>query len=945
MQQNPQSPSSVSAYSVPLNFKNIILNHGIKAPSSTGKIHPLDRLHLFLDADQPGLKKYPDLKKLPLDQQQDHQKYRALMQDLIAHEREFLGWLAADPSHVEAFEIDPIAAFQKACGPSADLMKRLKAHTQDIAKQAAIDPKTMVREVNQTLDHFAKIAPSMSSQAKTVNPPNFWNIALEGGGSNPVSLIATEKYLYTGCNGYVQLFDAVTGKQLASNPLQGQGKYDVGMALSQDSSTLFVATDGYVTALDSGNLTATAWNGASTSLDHISDEQITLLVSGDTLYAAGNGYVYQLDAQTGAITNSNGLDDRGNHNISLALSSDQSTLFVGTDGYTIGLDPQTLATLWQYSMSHTGDNDVSLLVYDGGVYAGSNGYIYQVTNEGQSSYSSSLPKRGHHNISLCFGPCVETNSPVIFAGTGGYVVVLNAQLTTITQISLPNTGSNDVSVLFANNTLYAASDGYLFMLNPQSFYFNYSMQLEFGGNNDVNIVISPDGANLYCGVGSNAGCVPSCGDFSAGWDIVAAFETEAVNDLLNRLHGAGKLPQQVNGSTTIGDKTLALSSSLGVPQISGDYGALTLEMPLNGTLKLSENQQTKTLTIGGSASVTLDLRAISLTITQPSSSAAEKWTKTTYTLALEFNDKPFTAINLKNMTFDPKIKPFLIPIIQKFILSALNETLTHLKQPISTNFNLPFSLPLENLITGLTYVGKGKDPGFLAVMLGSTEGNYNLLPSTIHAPKDSSTGLVLSNRFLTETVNKVMNLIMPCQVSNGFPAVVSNSQTQPLPKTYGISSHIDSGGLNAQFNGNQFEFNITVMFWGFITGRIHQPAKVNLSASFHLEDGVIVMDFSTNVHIPWYVYMTVGFMMLPFLAIIAIIPGLLAILSMWLYQLFPDGIEPYLDNLLKELFADYDGLPIPIPFFNVNDLDVFNFIRLCGHFEESIFPPLPDPNN
>jgi len=116
-------------------------------------------------------------------------------------------------------------------------------------------------------------------------------------------------------------------------------------------------------------------------------------------------------------------------------------------------------------LERAGTKNVSVLVHEKHIYAGSNGYVYRISLEGNNITRNTLPEMGHQDVSLAV-----THSHLVI-GTNGYVVLVpldkfndtNANI----NISLPGCGYDNVSLLVTKNHIYAGSQGYVYQMDLQ----------------------------------------------------------------------------------------------------------------------------------------------------------------------------------------------------------------------------------------------------------------------------------------------------------------------------------------------------------------------------------------------------------------------------------------------------------------------------------------------
>ncbi|KMQ59282.1 hypothetical protein ACM46_19305 [Chryseobacterium angstadtii] len=197
-----------------------------------------------------------------------------------------------------------------------------------------------------------------------------------------------------------------------------------------------------------------------TSLPGCGNEIVSVLVSNNYIYAGSNGFVYQLDMD-GKVLKTNNLPGRGHGEIRLDITDDY--LVVGTTGYVVLISlsdfDNTNANI-NTSLPGCDTNIVSVFAGNGYIFAGSDGYVYQLSLSGELLATNTLPGRGNHEVRL------TTTDTYLVAGIYGYItLVLITDFDNTDRnidISLPGSGYATVSVLSDNNYIYAGSNGYVY---------------------------------------------------------------------------------------------------------------------------------------------------------------------------------------------------------------------------------------------------------------------------------------------------------------------------------------------------------------------------------------------------------------------------------------------------------------------------------------------------
>ena len=329
---------------------------------------------------------------------------------------------------------------------------------------------------------------------------NLWYASLPKAGYTLVDTLASGGRTFAGSNGYLYELDSTNGNVLHSLLVTGSigvGNYETRIAT--DGQRLFAGIHGYVYGL-SLNSWSGPWNVGVGGTGAF--EPVSVLVNNGHLYAASNGYVYEIDRNSGSIIHNLRLSSIfGVGDYDARLACDGNTLYVGMHGYVYGVSLRSWSSSWGTGVGGTGAyKPVSVLWQNGSLYAGSNGYVYQIDpSNGKQLHSllvTSAVGVGDYTTRLaCDGRS-------LFVGVHGYVygVPLNSWKNPW-NASVGGVGSySPVSVLVQNGRLFAGLDGYVYELSPTN-----GQQLQklllgsiFGvGNYDT--TLASDGQDLCAG--------------------------------------------------------------------------------------------------------------------------------------------------------------------------------------------------------------------------------------------------------------------------------------------------------------------------------------------------------------------------------------------------------------------------------------------------------------
>ena len=232
---------------------------------------------------------------------------------------------------------------------------------------------------------------------------------------------------------------------------------------------------------------------------------MSVLVSGSRLFAGSNGYVYELNPGTGKQIHSLLLASRfGVGNYETRLATDGTWLFVGAHGYVYGVALSNWSnSQWNVGVGGTGTYDpVTVLSASGRLFAGSNGYAYEL-NPGTGKQIHSLLLTSRFGVGK-YDTQLATDGTWLFVGTHGYVygVALSNWSAEAWDVGVGGTGAYQrVSVLSQGTRLFAGSNGYVYRLDPVTGKILHSLLLTYSvGVGDFETRLATDGRDLYAGV-------------------------------------------------------------------------------------------------------------------------------------------------------------------------------------------------------------------------------------------------------------------------------------------------------------------------------------------------------------------------------------------------------------------------------------------------------------
>ena len=307
-----------------------------------------------------------------------------------------------------------------------------------------------------------------------------------------------------------------------------------------------------------GGIKAIAVGLVSPSLGLVSEDQLTTglvtawdrdlgtgsmvspLWDGRRLYAGSWGQAWELDPSSGAVLHPNSLPGTG-YAYDLALDSSSETVFIANNGWAVAADAGNFGTVkWTtYLLNSWNYMPPSHMLYldDNVLYAACMGNVFELDPAGGPPIGhNGLDGLGWNEVRLAVA------GDILVAGTGNVLVGLDRRLHSLAkrwQITLPTSGPA-VSIIVVGRWLYAALNGYIFTVDPETGKIGTTFEDEQTGE----FRLCTNGANLYRGgAGTVTGhSLPSLEEFFSNT------LTPWPNTPVNLLAGGADLFATVNGA-------------------------------------------------------------------------------------------------------------------------------------------------------------------------------------------------------------------------------------------------------------------------------------------------------------------------------------------------------------------------------------------------------------
>lgn len=280
--------------------------------------------------------------------------------------------------------------------------------------------------------------------------------------TDPVSIIEHDEYIYAGNRNEIYKINKL-------------GSIETSVEINNSNKEIrFAIHRQYLIAASNGKFIAIPWVTFADRNTHIektlekANEIVSVVVDGDTIYAGSDGFAYKITDWYGpdrqkANIKINNLPGKKFKEVRLSLTSQY--LVVGTYGFVVLIDKKDFADGKKnkdISLPSCEYEIVSVLVKNDVIYAGSNGYVYEITDyTGKPKIKkNSLTGRGKNYVEI------DINEKHLVVGIHGYVVLVDLENfekeEKTKHISLIKCGYGKVSVKGIGKKSYAASNGYIY---------------------------------------------------------------------------------------------------------------------------------------------------------------------------------------------------------------------------------------------------------------------------------------------------------------------------------------------------------------------------------------------------------------------------------------------------------------------------------------------------
>ena len=272
----------------------------------------------------------------------------------------------------------------------------------------------------------------------------------------------------------------------------------------------------------------------SADLKEARHAMVSVLPAGNRMYSGSNGYLYEIEPLTGRVLDSlllAGTPGSAGHR-QTRLAIDGNLIFAGIHGAVCAVAVrQGFRLAWTAKLPSAGATAVNVMVVNGRLLAGANGYVYDVNpHEGTVVNSLRLGSWiGQGDYTMRLAACGST----LVAGGHGWVYGIGlADLTKTWELRLPDSGYRQVEVLAFNGQLFAASAGRAYHIDPvQGALVKQLRVTSAEGMGDYPTTLAADASTLFIGT---HGCVYgiSLGEWSApAWAAELAGDRYSVPNL------------------------------------------------------------------------------------------------------------------------------------------------------------------------------------------------------------------------------------------------------------------------------------------------------------------------------------------------------------------------------------------------------------------------------
>jgi len=223
------------------------------------------------------------------------------------------------------------------------------------------------------------------------------------------------------------------------------------------------------------------------------------------LFVGSLGRVSWLDPVTGATSAVNTLGGLGAYEVRVA--SDGYRAFAGINGYVVGIELSAFTDVaWKVSLS--GSEVVNVQLGFEGLFAGSDGYVYQINPpDGAVVEKNGLSGWGHEEVRMV----VDGES--VYVGSNNRVgrIARRTFGSLAWTTTLGGSSGDVVSVLLAGGKLFAGADNHVYALEMATGAMSTVGTLDGTTGQSTEVRLATDGANIFAACNGNVAAWPIAG--------------------------------------------------------------------------------------------------------------------------------------------------------------------------------------------------------------------------------------------------------------------------------------------------------------------------------------------------------------------------------------------------------------------------------------------------
>lgn len=351
-------------------------------------------------------------------------------------------------------------------------------------------------------------SPRLGTVSRDQSLAESWYSGLGGKGTwNEVTLLADGTRAFAAADGYVYELDPRTGVPKQKIELAGVGG-DVFTKLVADGTRLYLGVKGRVHALPLTRSWGAKPEWTSEVLSgRTENHPVDVLLQGGRLYAGTNSFVHELNIATGQSTRKIELGE-GLGDYATRLTARGTWIYVGTHGYVYALRTDLAwgsKPMWSCAMPTVASWPVQVRVFGDRLFAASGGYLSEVHTTGgvleQYILLADAAGSGDYTADMV------SDGAFLYCGMHSWVYALSldpkqkwGKEPAWTSEKVGGTAWHQVGLVYQNDQLYAACNGYVYELDVLNGREKHSSLItDRLGAGDYLTTLTSDGSTLYLG--------------------------------------------------------------------------------------------------------------------------------------------------------------------------------------------------------------------------------------------------------------------------------------------------------------------------------------------------------------------------------------------------------------------------------------------------------------